>query len=54
MSAGHQYVDGTRVSSIVSNAADVIEMSVMRAMAGFPKKTVNRRPLVGRGFRHHL
>ena len=34
MSAGHEYVGGTRGSGIVSSAADVLEMSVVRGMRG--------------------
>ena len=32
VSAGHEYVAGTRGSFIVSSAADVLGMSVMRGM----------------------
>ena len=34
MSAGHEYVGGTRGSSNVSNAADVLGISVVRGMKG--------------------
>ena len=34
MSAGHGYVCGTRGSGIVSSAADVLGMSVVRGMRG--------------------
>ena len=34
MSAGNGYVDGTRGSSIVSSAADVLGMSMVRGMGG--------------------
>ena len=34
MSAGHENLGGTRDSGIMSNAADVIEMSVVREMKG--------------------
>ena len=32
MSAGHTYDSGTRGSDIVSNAADLLEMNVVRGM----------------------
>ena len=32
MSAGHEYVGGTRGSGIVSSAADVLGISVLRGM----------------------
>ena len=34
VSAGHQCVGGTHGSGIVSSAADVLEMSVLRGMRG--------------------
>ena len=34
VSAGHEYVGGTRGSGIVSSAADVIWMSVVRGIRG--------------------
>ena len=34
MSAEHEYVGGTRGPGIVSNAADVLGMSVLRGMKG--------------------
>ena len=34
VSAGHEYVSGTRGSGIVSSAADVLGMSVVRGMRG--------------------
>ena len=34
MSAGHDYVGGTRGSGIVSNAADMLGVSVVRGMKG--------------------
>ena len=34
MSAGHEYVGGTRGPGIVSSAVDVLEMSVMCVMRG--------------------
>ena len=34
VSAGHEYVGGTRGSGNVSSAADVLEMSVVRGMRG--------------------
>ena len=34
VSAGHAYVGGTRGSGIVSSAADVLGMSVVRGMRG--------------------
>ena len=35
VSAGHEYVGGTRGSGIVYSAADVLGMSVVRGMIGF-------------------
>ena len=35
VSVRHEYVDGTRGSGIVSIAADVLRMSVVRGMRGF-------------------
>ena len=34
MNAGHEYVGGTRSSGIMSSAANVLEMSVVRGMRG--------------------
>ena len=34
VSAGHEYVGGTRGSGIVSSAAEVLGMSVLRGMRG--------------------
>ena len=34
VSAGHEYVGGTRGSGIVSSASDVLQMSVVRGMRG--------------------
>ena len=34
VSAGHEYVGGTRDSGIVSSTADVLGMSVVRGMRG--------------------
>ena len=34
VNAGHEYVSGTRGSGIVSSAADVLWMSVVRGMRG--------------------
>ena len=34
VSAGHEYMDGTLSSGIVSSADDVLEMSVVRMMRG--------------------
>ena len=34
VSAGHEYVGGTRGSCILSSAADVLGMSVVRGMRG--------------------
>ena len=34
VSAGHEYVGGTRGSGIVSSAGDVLKVSVMRGMRG--------------------
>ena len=34
VNAGHEYVDGTRGSGIVSSASDMLGMSVVRGMNG--------------------